>query len=198
MKLPPNVDGMSIKILKDNLSANEIWPAKGSYLVRRDTDHDWYGTGWTDRADSMFDNNWELERVVMEELFSQGDIYVHYPDEFNAELHIGDIFMWVTGSNNGQLYKIDDITQKSIEINNGEGSWIYIREVVEDWVRTNEVKLVDGPRIIKYGVQMVSHSVSDPKNNGSREKCFWCGKETISLNSGFGMSKARMCESCKK
>ena len=204
MELPEIKKGVSIKILKDDPSIRGIHPEKDSYFVRGDDESNWAGIRHSDRK---FSYGWSLHDSSIQREYDRGNISVQYPRESkdDYEPRVGDVLLRIQGDFRGDIHniiKIDKVNQTLSLKNITRGhsttrNWSDLAEAIDDgWFG-----LVDGPSMQSYTPGVLCHMVpldNEPKDNGSRTECFWCGEYTVALNFGFGMSNARMCEHCKK
>jgi hypothetical protein len=198
MELPEIKEGVTIKALKEDIRLEGIEPSKDGYLVHLDSNK-WAGIGWCNSGSNKFKTEWCLPRYILEKYFDKGDISVHYPivDPSNYILAEGDVFMNMLDGKCYVFSKMDSSLCVFDGTTNKQDYWLMDPGFFRDEHLNNKLRLVDGPSMYHFGVDNAATSV-EPLNNGSRVKCWWCQKETVSMNTGFPGSSGMMCPNCGK
>jgi len=182
--------GTSIRFLKNWLAI-----PKDAYVSKKEKG-DWYASdlGGDFSAILRFAVN-EIDGIVKRDY---GEIKV--PSKEKYRVKIGDVFMFTNANpypdTFGLIYTCELKDRGDFLFRTKDGrEFGCCEDTLIDGINSNSLVIVDGPSMISLTACNIE---TEPKDNGTREICYWCHGETTPLNFGFGGSGARFCKRCKK
>ena len=172
--------GTSIRFLKEYRAI-----ADGAYCYKRTENNDWYCSSLGESfSDTLGIRGGEVKKIVAD---NYGEIKV--PSDEAYTITVGDVFMIVSSKEGGNFITIKTIGTKRIRVydTSKNNSYDVYDKNMYAYIRNDLIVLVDGPQMVSL---TGCPTGPEPKDNGTRETCFWCHRGTVPLNFGFGSINA--------